>query len=112
MPLNDREQEILAEIERHFHAEDRGLVRAVRRIDRQSSRITRLATIGVVAGLILMALSITSSTVLAVIGFVLVVASATQLIQSALHRNRESDEVSEDSDSNSRNKGRRRFRRD
>ncbi len=111
MPLSDREQEILAEIERHLHAEDRSLVRAVRRIDRQSSGVTRFATIGVVVGLLLMALSITSSTVLAVIGFVLVVASATHLIQAVLHRHRDTDELNEDGDSNSRNKGRRRFRR-
>jgi hypothetical protein len=41
MPLSDREQKILAEIERHFHAEDPNLVRAVRRIDRSGNNGNR-----------------------------------------------------------------------
>ena len=42
MPLSDREQKILAEIERHFYEEDPALARAVRNIDRNPR--TRSAT--------------------------------------------------------------------
>lgn len=112
MPLSDREQKILAEIERHFHAEDPNLVRAVRRIDRQGSRLTRWATVGIIAGLVLMAFTVTSSTLVAVIGFLLVVVSGNHILQVMLNRRREADDAGDDVENISRNKGRRRFRRD
>ncbi len=51
MPLSDREQKILAEIERHFHEEDPALARAVRNIDRNPRTGLRLPLIGAVVRL-------------------------------------------------------------
>jgi hypothetical protein len=112
MPLSDREQKILAEIERHFHAEDPNLVRAVRRIDRSGNSGNRWATIGVVVGLALVAAAFSRNTILAVAGFVLVVWSANYLVQKFLTRQSGRESESEENEKTIRNKGRRRFRRD
>ncbi|HEX5723536.1 MAG TPA: DUF3040 domain-containing protein [Acidimicrobiia bacterium] len=112
MPLSDREQKILAEIERHFHAEDPNLVRAVRRIDRIGNNGSRWATVGVVLGLVLVAVAFSRNTIVAVAGFVLVVWSANYLVQKFLTRQSGRETESEDTDNTIRNKGRRRFRRD
>ncbi|MGH9891130.1 MAG: DUF3040 domain-containing protein [bacterium] len=112
MPLSDREQKILAEIERHFHAEDPNLVRAVRRIDRSGNNGNRWATIGVVAGLTLVAIAFSRNTFAAVGGFVLVVWSANYLVQRFLARQSSGESESEENENTLRNKGRRRFRRD
>ena len=112
MPLSDREQKILAEIERHFHAEDPNLVRAVRRIDRSGNNGTRWATVGVILGLAFVAVAFSRNTIIAVAGFVLVVWSANYLVQKLLTRQSGRETESEENENTIRNKGRRRFRRD
>ena len=112
MPLSDREQKILAEIERHFHAEDPNLVRAVRRIDRSGNNGNRWATIGVVLGLIMVGVAFSRNTIIAVLGFVLVVWSANHLVQRFAARQSGRESEREENENTLRNKGRRRFRRD
>ena len=79
MALDDHEQKILAEIERQFYEEDPELARAVRQIARPSRVGVRLALIGVVAGLAIVIAVFASNTVVAFLGFGLLVGSATAL---------------------------------
>lgn len=81
MPLDDKEQRILAEIERQFYEEDPELARAVERIERPSRIGVRLSLVGVVAGLAIVIVYI-STTWIAVAGFGLLVASATTLVNA------------------------------
>ena len=53
MPLDDKEQRILAEIERQFYEEDPELARAVEKIERPSRFGVRLSLLGVIAGLVI-----------------------------------------------------------
>jgi DUF3040 family protein len=109
MPLSDREQKILAEIERHFHEEDPALARAVRNIDRSPRTRLRLPLIGAVGGLVIIGATFTSSTWLALIGFALLVVSATYVVQ--VIRARGEDSTDDDEDPSSRRKIHRRFKR-
>ncbi len=88
MPLDEREQRILEEIERRFYQEDPDLAHAVRNITRSASSRwgARLAVAGLVLGAALMFATFTQSTVVAVIGFVVMVVSATTLAQRIRHR--------------------------
>ena len=79
MPLDDNEQKILEEIERQFHEEDPELARAVERIERPSRVGVRLSLLGVVAGLVIV-IAYVSTTWVAVLGFALLVVSATSLV--------------------------------
>ncbi len=79
MALDDHEQKILAEIERQFYEEDPELARAVRQIARPSRVGVRLAMVGVIAGLATVIAFFASNTVVAFIGFGLLVGSATAL---------------------------------
>lgn len=80
MPLDDREQKILADIERQFYEEDPELARAVKSIDRASSRArARLAILGVVAGLATILIFFATNTIVALLGFAVLVVSATVL---------------------------------
>lgn len=81
MPLDDKEQEILQQIERQFYEEDPELARAVRRIERPSRVGIRLALVGIVAGLAIV-IAYVSITWVAVLGFALLVASATALVNA------------------------------
>ena len=81
MPLDDKEQEILQQIERQFYEEDPDLARAVRRIERPSRVGVRLAILGVIAGLAIV-IAYVSVTWVAVGGFALLVASATALVNA------------------------------
>jgi hypothetical protein len=109
MPLSDREQKILAEIERHFYEEDPALARAVRNIDRSPRSGLRLPLLGAVCGLVVIGATFTSSTWLALVGFALLVVSATFLVQAI--RARGEDSASESEDPSSRRKIHRRFKR-
>lgn len=86
MPLDDREQSILDEIERQFYREDPDLVEAVRRIPLAGSkRRLRLSTLGLVLGIVIVLVTFplsTWGTWLALGGFVLMVLSATVLVQA------------------------------
>jgi hypothetical protein len=110
MPLSDREQKILAEIERHFYEEDPALAHAVRNITKKARMGLRLPVLGVLAGLLVIAFSFTTQTLIAVVGFALLVASATVLVQSIRARNFDGESEDEEN-SRGTKRGRRRFRR-
>ena len=81
MPLDDKEQRILAEIEKQFYEEDPELARAVEKIERPSRIGVRLSLLGVILGLIVV-IAYVSYTWIAVAGFALLVASATALVNA------------------------------
>lgn len=81
MPLDDKEQRILAEIERQFYEEDPELARAVEKIERPSRIGVRLSMLGVIVGLAIV-IAYVSITWIAVAGFALLVASATSLVNA------------------------------
>lgn len=81
MPLDDKEQRILEEIERQFYEEDPDLARAVKRIEKPSRVGIRLSAVGIIAGLAIV-IAYVSITWIAVLGFALLVASATSLVNA------------------------------
>ncbi len=85
MPLDDKEQRILAEIERQFYEEDPELARAVQRIERPHRFGVRVSVLGVIAGLATIVYFI-SQTYVAAAGFLLLVVSATSLVQALRSR--------------------------
>jgi hypothetical protein len=97
MPLDDKEQRILAEIERQFYEEDPELARAVKQIEKPSRFGPRLSLLGVIAGLAIV-IAYLSITWVAVAGFALLVASATSLV-TALRLRGWRSEPSESEDS-------------
>jgi hypothetical protein len=80
MPLDDHEQKILAEIERQLSAEDPDLVRKVQNIAKPSQARARLALIGVVVGLAVVIFFFADNTLFALVGFGILVGSATVLV--------------------------------
>lgn len=77
VPLNDREQEILDEIERQFLKDDPKLAKAVlaaepRQVFRRSAQ---RSVAGFIVGLALMLLFFAANTLVAMLGFVIMVAS-------------------------------------
>ena len=86
MPLDDHEQRILDEIERQFYEEDPDLALAVRNIDRSGRFGVRYPLVGLVLGMVLVLATFTTSTPLAIVGFVLMVASATALAYGIRNR--------------------------
>ena len=80
MPLDDREQQILAEIERQFYEEDPDLVHAVRNIARLGRFGVRLPAVGAILGLAVMRVSFTRYSLVAAAGFVVMVVSLTALV--------------------------------
>lgn len=81
MPLDDKEQRILAEIERQFYEEDPELARAVQKIERPARVGVRLSVLGVIAGLAIV-IAYLGNIWIAVVGFALLVASATALVNA------------------------------
>lgn len=79
MALDDQEKKILAEIERQFYEEDPELAHAVRQIAKPSRVGVRLAMVGVVAGLAIVIGFFASNTLVAFLGFAVLVASAAAL---------------------------------
>jgi hypothetical protein len=98
MPLDDHEQKILAEIERQFYEEDPELARAVRDISRPSRVGIRLAVLGVIAGLAIVIGFFTTRTVVAILGFALLVISATALVTGIRARGWQATEAEPDDD--------------
>lgn len=91
MPLNEHEQKILDEIERRFYEEDPVLASAVRTITprRRFGLSARSAIVVLVLGVGMLAGAFTRSPiglVVAVAGFVLMVWSATTLVQGFKRR--------------------------
>lgn len=83
MPLNEQEQKILDEIERQFRAEDPDLVRKATSLPfaRLAMGNVRLLAAGIVVGLVLMLATFSFNTIVALVGFVVMVVSATGLVQ-------------------------------
>ncbi len=92
MALDDHEQKILAEIERQFYEEDPELARAVRQIARPSRVGVRLAMVGVVAGLAVVIAFFATYTLVAFLGFALLVGSAAALATGLRSRGWHSEE--------------------
>ncbi|HLU53486.1 MAG TPA: DUF3040 domain-containing protein [Acidimicrobiia bacterium] len=86
MPLDDREQRILAEIERQFYEDDPDLVQAVKNIDRSRGIGIRLPLVGLIGGLAIVVAFFTSQTLVALAGFTLMVVSATALAHEIRRR--------------------------
>ncbi len=82
MPLDDREQRILAEIERQFYEDDPELARAVKNIERAGRFGVRLPLLGLLVGLATVVFFFTSQTLVALVGFTVMVVSATALVQA------------------------------
>jgi hypothetical protein len=80
--LSDREQRILAEIERQFYEEDPALAHAVRNISRSTRLGVRLPIVGLVAGLAIIVWTFTLYTLVALAGFILMVVSAALLVSA------------------------------
>lgn len=98
MPLDDKEQRILAEIERQFYEEDPELARAVEKIERPSRIGPKLSLVGVLIGLAIV-IAYVQTTAIAVLGFALLVVSATSLVTSLRLRGwRSEDTETEDSE--------------
>lgn len=78
MPLDEREQKILDEIERQFYEQDPKLAETVAKttLAAHGKRWQRLAVVGFVLGLAVMLFSFTSQRFVALGGFVVMVASA------------------------------------
>ena len=83
MPLNERERQILEEIERQFRVEDPEFERKASSFDQPGPRALRLPVAGLAIGLTLLGTFWleTVGTVLALVGFVLMVVSVTALVQ-------------------------------
>jgi hypothetical protein len=82
MPLDDREQRILEEIERRFYQEDPRLAESVRdaRLATSSTRHLRWALLGFVVGAVLMFGFFTTQTLVALAGFAAMVAAVAWMI--------------------------------
>ena len=80
MPLDDREQKILAEIERQFYEEDPELARAVENIDRIPTVKVRLAIAGAVIGLAVILFFFAQNIIFALVGFAVLIASVSVLV--------------------------------
>lgn len=87
MPLNENEERILREIESQFHAQDPDSARRIgsTSLPRYLARNCKWSALGLVAGLIILLVAFSTSWVVAVFGFLLMVGSAVVLIRN-LHR--------------------------
>jgi len=93
--LDDKEQRILAEIEKQFYEENPELARAVKKIEKPTRVGVRLSLLGVIAGLALV-IAYVDITWIAVAGFALLVASATSLVNGLRLRGWRSQPIESD----------------
>ncbi len=84
MPLNEDEERILAEIERQFHATDPESARRIgsTTLQRYLARNCRWAALGFLVGLVTVVASFATSLLLAVLGFLVMVACAVLFVQN------------------------------
>jgi uncharacterized membrane protein YphA (DoxX/SURF4 family) len=82
MPLDDREQKILEEIERQFYQEDPKLAETVRTatLATVSSRNLKWAVLSLIAGTALMLGFFTRNTLVALVGFVVMVLAVAWIV--------------------------------
>ncbi len=78
MPLSEDEQRILREIEENLSATDPKLVQQVSdtTLYRHSARVIKWAVVGFIAGLVLMVFTFTTTLVLGVVGFLVMLGCA------------------------------------
>jgi ABC-type bacteriocin/lantibiotic exporter with double-glycine peptidase domain len=88
MPLDEREQRILEEIERRFYEQDPKLAQTVATttIDSERRRRNKWAVLGAVVGLFVMLLTFQSLTWVALAGFVVMVASISWMVPAIARR--------------------------
>ena len=116
MPLDDREQQILAEIERQFYQEDPDLAHAVRNISgRGLARFSsRFAIAGILVGVVTLIATFRYNTFIGLFGFLLIVISTTALLRGYRRRDGSIEEMVEGpsrwSSWTAKIKNRRRFR--
>ncbi len=93
MPLDEREQRILEEIEAQFYQEDPGFAQAVRDTTLESLAVKRVrwAVVGFLAGLVLMLVFFTRNIYVAFGGFLVMVGSVAWIV-TALRRRQASGE--------------------
>ena len=92
MPLDEREQRILEEIEAQFYEDDPAFAQSVRdtTLKAVTGRRVRWAAVGFVVGLVVMLAMFTVNPIIALVGFVLMVASAVWIV-TVLRRQRGGD---------------------
>jgi hypothetical protein len=92
MPLDEREQRILEEIERQFYQEDPKLAQTVRNttLATVTARRIRWASVGLVLGLVVMLVFFTRNSFVALAGFLVMVVAAGWIVSSLRSRNSES----------------------
>ena len=100
MPLDDREQQILAEIERQFYQEDPDLANAVRNISGRGlgKWSGRLAIAGIIVGIIVLVATFRYNSIVALSGFLLIVISTTALLRDYRRRDGLEEEAVSGSD--------------
>ncbi len=88
MPLDEREQRILEEIEAQFYQEDPSFAQTVRdtKLESFGNRHVRLAVLGLIAGLTLMLVFFTRSLYVAFVGFILMGGSVAWIVTVANRR--------------------------
>jgi len=84
MPLSDNEQQILREIEENLSATDPKLVQQVSdtTLYRHAARLIKWSAVGFLAGLLLMVFTFTTSLVLGVVGFLVMLGCALVIEQN------------------------------
>jgi hypothetical protein len=84
VPLNEDEQRILSEIERQFHADDPESARRIGSTGLREYlvRNCRWAAVGLIVGLVILVAAFSSSWLLGIFGFLLMLVSAFVLIQN------------------------------
>jgi len=85
LPLSDDEERILSEMEEHLQASDPRLVKEVSEttVYTQPLRSIKWAVVGFVAGVALMVMTLSTSYLLAFVGFLVMLASALRLERNA-----------------------------
>jgi hypothetical protein len=88
MPLDEREQRILEEIERRFYEQDPKLAQTVATTTLSSVRRRRIrwAVVGAVLGMFVMLVTFQRYTWLALIGFIVMLASITWIVPAVAGR--------------------------
>ena len=89
MPLDDREQRILEEIERQFYQEDPKLAQTVRNttLATVTAKRVRWASLALVAGLVVMLVFFTSNRFVALAGFLAMTGAAFWIVSVLRSRN-------------------------
>lgn len=112
MPLDEREQRILDEIERQFRQEDPELVRAASSLPGfgYARRHVKVAAAGTFLGLVLMLGTFWINVILGLVGFAVMVVSATALV-TGIRDNSRRNAAAQTDDSGSTRRNRWPFRR-